>query len=476
MQNFFSFKTVAIVGASRTPNKDSNNIIRNLTLQKGLKIFPINPSATKILGLKAYPSVLDIKEDLDLAIIFIPPTRVLEVVKECVQKKVKAILIESSGFNEVGDLELFNEIKQITSNAGIRVWGPNCTGYVDFHQQLFTPFVPLKPVLRDIDIEELKGSVSIASQSGMMAGGMMLQIITGNPLKQYAPVNKILAIGNKLDVNECDALEYMGKDSKTKVIGLYLEGFIDARKFFKLAREIVKEKPIILLKGGTSKSGSQAALSHTGSLSTNDNILDGAIRQTGIIRVYDFKEFLQVLHTFSILLDNGKDLPKDNRVAIVTISGGAGVVLSDNVEKSKDLKMAVYEEKTLKRISKNFPDWMKRGKNNPCDIWPAIDKSGGGALVDTLSALSRDKNVDVIILTIIAVRERGWDMAGNPMFVEILKSFKKPIFCWIFGDFTQFDNFRKMMVNIGIPFFTSIKDLTNSLSKVVEYANFISKK
>ncbi|MFX0134390.1 MAG: CoA-binding protein [Candidatus Hodarchaeota archaeon] len=476
MQNFFSFKTVAIVGASRNPKKDSNNIVRNLTFQKDLKIFPINPSATEILGLKAYPSVLDIEGDLDLVIIFIPPANVLKVVKECVQKKVNFILIESSGFNEVGNLELFNEIKQITSDAGIRVWGPNCTGYADFHNQLFTPFVPLKPVLRDVDIEELKGSVSIASQSGMMAGGMMLQMITGNPSKNYSPINKILAIGNKLDINECDALEYMGKDPKTKVIGLYLEGFIDGRRFFELASEIVKEKPIILLKGGTTKSGLNAALSHTGSLSTNDEILNGVIKQTGIIRVYDFSEFLQVLHVFSLLLDNGKELPRDNRVAILTISGGAGVVLSDNVDKIKNLKMAIYEEKTRKRISKYFPDWMKRGKDNPCDIWPAIDKSGGVALGDTIVALSKDKNVDIIILTIIAVRERGWDMAGNEMFKGILESIQKPIFCWIFGDFTQFDNFRKMMVNIGIPFFISIKDLTNCLSKVVEYSNFISKR
>ncbi len=475
MQKFFSFKTVAIVGASRNPNKDSNNIIRNLTLQKNLKIFPINPSATKILDMKAYPSVLDVEVDLDLVIVFIPPTNVSKVVKECVQKKVKVILIESSGFNEVGNLELFNEIKRLTNDAGIRVWGPNCTGYADFHNQLFTPFVPLKPALREVDIEELKGSVSIASQSGMMAGGMMLQIITGNPSKHYTPVNKILAIGNKLDVNECDALKYMAKDPKTKVIGLYLEGFMDGRRFFKLAKEIVKEKPIILLKGGTSAGGSKAALSHTGSLSTNDDILNGVIRQTGIIRVNDFNEFLQVLHVFSILLDNESKLPKNNRVAILTISGGAGVVLSDNVEKNPNLKMAVYEEKIRKRISKYFPDWMKTGKDNPCDIWPAIDKSGGVALGDTLVALSRDQNVDVIILTIIAVRERGWDMAGNEMFSGILKSIKKPIFCWIFGDFTQFNNFRKTMVDIGIPFFTSIKDLTNSLSKVVEYANFISK-
>jgi len=227
---------------------------------------------------------------------------------------------------DLGYLDLFGEIKQITSDAGIRVWGPNCTGYADFHNQLFTPFVPLKPVLRDVDIEELKGSVSIASQSGMMAGGMMLQIITGNPSKIYPPINKILAIGNKLDINECDALEYMGKDPKTKVIGLYLEGFMDGRRFFKIAREIVKEKPIILLKGGTSVGGANAALSHTGSISTNDEILNGVIKQTGIIRVYDFNEFLQVLHVFSILLNKGWTLPKNNRVAILTISGGAGVV------------------------------------------------------------------------------------------------------------------------------------------------------
>ncbi|NHI93017.1 MAG: hypothetical protein EAX96_10985 [Candidatus Lokiarchaeota archaeon] len=474
MENFFSAQTIAVVGASRNPRKDGNNIIRNLLLKKQLKIFPINPFADEILGLKTYPSILDVNEDLDLVIIFIPPDQVLDVIKNCVEKKVKAILIESSGFNEVGNYELFNQIKKLTTDADIRVWGPNCTGYVDFHQQIFTPFAPLGNMLRDLNLklDELKGNVSIASQSGMMAGGMMFQILTGIASGHYFKPNKILAIGNKLDIDECDALEFMGKDPNTKIIGLYLEGFSDGKRFMKLVKKIIKEKPIVLLKGGSSESGSKAAMSHTGSLSTNDVILSHALKQSGIIRVKDFQEFLETLSAFSMLYENDSNkLPKENKVAIITISGGAGVVLSDNIERQKNLKMASFNEKTKEKIAKAFPKWMKTGQGNPCDIWPAIEVNGPGVVLDILNAIMRDEGVDILIFTMVAVRHREWDMLGNKAFMDILKSFKKPIFFWIFGDYTQFDNIRKNLSQISLPMFGSIESLTKTLSNIVKYNN-----
>ncbi|MHA1270492.1 MAG: CoA-binding protein [Candidatus Helarchaeota archaeon] len=474
MEIYFKARTIAVVGASRNPRKDGNNIIRNLLVKKSIKIFPINPFADEILGLKAYPSILEINEDLDLVIIFIPPKKVLQVVKECIQKKVKAILIESSGFNEVGNYELFNEIKRLTQEAGIRVWGPNCTGYVDFYNMIFTPFAPVNTMIEDIDPEILKGNVSIVSQSGMMAGGMMFQIIRGILMGQYFKPNKILAIGNKLDINECDTLEYLGNDPHTKVIGFYLEGFSNGNKFLELCRKIIKKKPIVLLKGGFSASGSKAALSHTGSISSNNMIIRGALKQAGVILVSDFDEFLQTLSVLSILINDGNNkFPKGNRIAIMTISGGAGVILSDNIEKQKNLKMAKYSEKTKIKIAKKFPKWMKTGQGNPCDIWPAIEINGGPVILDVLSALQKDEFVDIIILTMVSIRHREWNVVSNKAFLEILKSFKKPIFLWIFGDYSQFDNIRKSFREIGIPVFTSIKSLANCLSKIIDYISYL---
>ncbi|MHA1229570.1 MAG: CoA-binding protein [Candidatus Helarchaeota archaeon] len=474
MEKFFTIKTVAVVGASRNPRKDGNNIIRNLLLNKSIKIYPINPFADEILGLKAYHSILDIEEDIDLVIIFIPPDKVLEVVKQCIQKKVKAILIESSGFNEVGNYELFNKIKELTKQAGIRVWGPNCTGYVDFHKQIFTPFAPLKAVIEYVNIDEIKGSVSIASQSGMMAGGMMFQILSGLKSGVYFEPNKILAIGNKLDINECDALEYMGNDPTTKVIGLYLEGFSEGRRFIESSRAIIKKKPIVLLVGGTSISGSKAAKSHTGSISTNEKILNSVLKQTGIIRTYDFKDFLQTLELFSIILEGDKSkLPKGNKVAVITISGGAGVVLSDNIERSNILKMATFTNKTLQKIAKRYPEWMKTGYNNPVDVWPAIEVNGPQVLLDILNAVNQDENVDIIVITMVSVRHREWSFMGNKAFMEILKSYKKPILFWIFGDMTQFNEIKKAFKKIGIPIFISIHELTKFLSRAVQYSQFL---
>ncbi|MHC1591936.1 MAG: CoA-binding protein, partial [Candidatus Helarchaeales archaeon] len=179
MEMFFHPESVAILGVSRKLEKDGNNILRNIMLKNSIKVYPINPFADQILGVKVYHSVLDVPDEIDLAIIFVPPDKALKTVEECVEKKVKAILIESSGFNEVGNWELFNKIKEMTRAAGIRVWGPNCTGYVDFHEQFYTTFARMKEMLEGVNIESLKGNVSLISQSGMIAGGMMFEIISG---------------------------------------------------------------------------------------------------------------------------------------------------------------------------------------------------------------------------------------------------------------------------------------------------------
>jgi len=469
---FFKPKSVAVLGVSRNPRKDGNNILRNLMMRNSLKLYPINPFADEILGIKAYPSVLDVPNSIDLAIIFVPPDKALQAVKDCVKKPVKAILIESSGFNEVGNWQLFDEIRKMTKEAGIRVWGPNCTGYVDFHEQLYTSFARMEEMLEDLDVEKLKGNVSLISQSGMIAGGMMFEIISGKLLK----INKICAIGNKLDINECDILEFLASDPNTEVIGMYLEGFADGKRFLKLAREITAKKPIVLLKGGQSESGSKAAMSHTGSISGKSEHLEGIFKQVGIIQVDDFMELLNVLNVLSMFKENEIAIPARARVQIVTISGGAGVVLSDHVEKDENLSLATHSEKTKQKIAKAFPEWMVTGRENPCDIWPAIEIKGPFVISDIVTALLKDENIDIIVMTIFAARIKEWKMFQKELFGKFTRRYKKPVFCWILGEYTEFDSLRIELSEVGIPLFWSIQTLMSMVSKTCSHGSYLNKK
>lgn len=473
MDVFFNAKSIAILGVSRNPHKDGNNILKNLMMkEEGLTLYPINPFADEILGHKVYPSVLDVEDSIDLAILFIPPNKALKAAEECVQKGVKAIIIESAGFNEVGNWDLYNQIKEITAEAGVRVWGPNCTGFADFHAEFFTGFAPMDQMLEGIDVNDLKGNVSVISQSGMMAGGLMFTIITGMKFK----LNKLCAIGNKLDVNECDILEYLAADPKTEVIGVYLEGFADGKRFLKLARQTTPRKPIVLLSGGRSEGGFKAASSHTGTITSKSEHLEDLLKQAGVIQVEDFSELLDTLTALSILKEKNIPLPQRGNVAIVTISGGAGVVLSDQLAKQGNLTMAEYSDKTRKKIDECFPEWMVTGRYNPCDAWPAVEVKGPLVFPDILDAIFKDPNVDLLLITIFAARNEEWQFVQNSLFRSFIRKHKKTVVSWIFGDYTQFDEARIDLKKGGIPLYTSIQTCMKILSRMVWYGNFLKNK
>ncbi len=469
MDIFFNPKSVAIFGVSRNPRKDGNNILRNLMLNQDIRIYPINPFAPDALGIKAYPSLHDVKDPVDLAILFIPAERVLQAVADCAQKGVRGIIIESSGFNEVGNWELSREIKETAQKAGIRVWGPNCTGFVDFHQSLFTTFATLGDLLEGRDVEALRGNVSILSQSGMMAGGMLFQIITGELLR----LSKICSVGNKLDVDECDLLAYLADDPTTEVIGLYLEGFSHGRRFLKLSRSITPHKPIVLLRGGLSRSGALAALSHTGSMTGGDDYLTGLFKQAGIICVDDFTELIAMLNVLSLLKSFEVPIPTRANVAIMVGSGGTGVVLSDHLERQGNLNPATYSHKTRQVIAECFPEWMKTGRGNPCDFWPALETQGLGVVHRIKDAILDDPNVDVLVLNTFAAQFGGNEFSQRSIFQHGVERSKKPIFAYLFGNYQQLDPGRLELNRMGIPVFFDIRACMEAVSKLCRYGRFL---
>ncbi len=322
MDFFFKPRGVAVIGASANPVKGGHFILKNVI--NGFKggIYPVNPGYTEIEGLTCYPSVSEVPDPLDLAIIFVPGPAVPAIVRECAERGIQGVMIESAGFAEIGDngKHLQEQLVAIRTETGIRIWGPNCMGLVDaVNKQVFSFVLP--------SIWEgglVTGDVSLVVQSGMLSAGFLIDIMSHATMG----ISKACSLGNKVDVDECDILEYLIDDPETGVIGLYLESIQNGRRFVELSRR--SSKPIVVLRGGKSRKGARAALSHTASLAGNNAVVSGALAQVGVVEANDFKQMMDLCRTLSdypAIPTNGA-----GRVAILTMSGAAGILSSDFIE------------------------------------------------------------------------------------------------------------------------------------------------
>lgn len=420
MEFFFTPKSIAVIGASPNPFKGGNFILKNLINSFKGQIYPVNPKYSTMEGLPCYPSVKEIRGNVDMAIIFVPAKQVPQAVEDCITKKILGVMIESAGFAEIGadGEKLQQQLIKIKNKSGIRLWGPNCMGLVDaVNDHVFSFMVP--EALKD---GLIPGPVSLIVQSGMLSGGFLMDIISN----RITGINKVCSVGNKIDVDECDLMEYMEQDAPTKVIGLYLESIVDGRRFIDLCRR--SSKPIVVLKGGKSVSGAEAAMSHTASLAGNHRVTEGAFAQVGVCEAHDFKQMVDICRCLAIY---SKRPTGNGRVAILTASGGAGIVATDFVEHF-DLSLADFINSTKKALEKLFPQWMP--VKNPVDIWPAIEANMGQGIDvyrEMLKALLADPSVDAILICGFAGNTNvSFNMAD---IAEKSRLSGKPIFIWLFG-------------------------------------------
>ncbi|MCK4405192.1 MAG: CoA-binding protein, partial [Hadesarchaea archaeon] len=309
LKSFFKPSSVAVVGASREPGKLGHEVLRNI-IEAGFrgKLYPINPKADEVLGLKCYPSVKDVPDEVELAVIIVPARFVSSVVADCGAKGVKAVIVISGGFGEVGPagVELERQLVETAKKANLRVLGPNCQGINSTSVGLCASW----PLVR------AKGPISVISQSGTI-----LAAIACWAEEEGVGVNKLVALGNKCDVDETELLGYLATDEGTKVVALYIEGVRDGRKFLGVARSVAKKKPILVLKGGRTAKGAEAVVSHTRSLAGKDAVFDAAFKRAGIHRAPSVEELYDACKGFAHL-----PLPKGKNVAIVTSSGGSGIL------------------------------------------------------------------------------------------------------------------------------------------------------
>ncbi|MFZ5633974.1 MAG: acetate--CoA ligase family protein [Bacillota bacterium] len=385
LKPFFNPKSIAVIGASSNPIKPGGRPV-NALLQKGYsgKIYPVNPAHETINGMKCYPSVQDVPGEVDLAIVSVVADRVYHTLEECVAKGVKAAIIFSSGFAEVGPAGLAEQ-KRITALArksGMRIVGPNCLGIVNATNGVMASFafiVDLPPVDPKV--------LGFVTQSGAFGA-----IIFAASLHRGVGFNYFISVGNEADLEFADFLHYMVHDPATKLAGGYLEGAKDGDKLRRVAEEALeKEKPLLIMKVGRSSAGSRAAASHTGSLAGSDRIYDAFFKQTGIIRIDDYTELI----AFSPLFQAGK-LPRGRNTAIIATSGGAGVTITDLCE-SLGLNVIPLREETRAKMDRVLPSFAS--SRNPVDLTAAV-MTNPEIISAALRAVSEDPDVDIIIANI----------------------------------------------------------------------------
>jgi len=381
MKAFFEPRVVAVVGANRQRGKIGSEILHNLATG-GFRgtVVPVHPTASTIEGLTSYPRVVDIPQEVDLAIVVVPAPHVLTAVEDCIAKNVRAICVISAGFSECDaegrrrEAMLLDRIRR----AGCRLIGPNCMGLLntDPAVRLDATFSPVYPPA---------GNVAMSTQSGAL----------GLAILDYASrlgigISSFVSVGNKADVSSNDLIQYWADDPRTSVILLYLESFGNPKKFSEIARRVGRSKPIVAVKAGRSAAGSRAAASHTGALATNDTVVDALFRQAGIIRTGRLEELFDV----AALLSH-QPVPRGNRVAILTNAGGPGILAADACE-ANGLELTSLTESTRVRLRAFLPAAASVG--NPVDM---LASASADHYRRALAIMLEDDQVDAVITIFI---------------------------------------------------------------------------
>ena len=453
IRRFFEPNSVAVVGASRDPEKFGSMILTNLQrLGYTGKLFAVNPYTTEILGIQSFPSVAAIPEKLDVAIIAVPATRVPQIMRDCAQKEVKNAIIISSGFNEAGEVgqETLKETLKIAHEAGIRILGPNTTGIFNMRSRFTTTWAPLP-------IESKSGPVAFIAQTGMFSAAMLHYIFTA----EHFGISKVAGLGNKSDVDETDILEYLYRDEDTRAVMIYMEGIQHGRRFLQAARTFTHKKPIVLLKGGRTPAGAKAALSHTGSRAGQSSLVDALFKASGIISAKNLEEMVDFAKILAY-----QPLPKGNRVGIASMSGGAAVMASDTVVEN-GLVVAGVDLECMSHIQKLFPEWAVL--THPIDLEPLMEKVGPDESYRLgLETLLNNPSVDMCLLVIIMFPDDKGNLIST--LAPLLRNIDKPVAVSLIGAKQQCEIMGTQLEEMKIPTYLMVSRAAKSLVALSHYA------
>jgi acetyltransferase len=439
----FNPRSIAIIGASEKENSVGKTLILNLKDSFNGKIYPVNPKKNTICGIKSYKKIEDIKDDIDLAIIATPAKTVPDIVKECTDKNVKGIIIISAGFKEIGEKgkKLENEIYK--NKGKLRIIGPNCLGVIN----------PIKKINASFALDmPLKGNIAFISQSGALCTSVL-----DWSLKEKVGFSAFVSIGSMIDINFSDLIYYFGSDSNTKAILIYMENISNPKNFLSAAREVALTKPIILIKAGRSKEGSKAATSHTGALTSDNDVFDAALKRVGVLRVDTISELFSLADILS-----KQNLFDNPNLAIVTNAGGPGVLATDAlIENGANL----YElnNRIIEELNEFLPSFWSH--SNPIDI---LGDASDELYFKTIEILSKNKDIGGILAILTP------QYMTKPLEVaKKLKSFSKldkPFFTSFIGG-KNIEEAKKILANENIVNFSFPEDACKTFAKLCKYSN-----
>lgn len=459
MQNLdpiLSPKSVAVVGASNTPGKVGHDIFENII--KGNfqgTLYPINPKAKAVKCVRSYPSIMDLPEPVDLAIIIVPPKAALTSVDQCAQKGIKGVVIVSAGFREVGDKGRIIEdaITAKCREADIRLIGPNCLGVINPHPDvcLNASFSGRMPAY---------GHMSFISQSGALCTAVL-----DFAADRDFGFSKFISVGNKADVDELDLLRYLHNDPDTEVIMIYLEELKRSAEFITTVKEITsgeRPTPVLVIKSGRTAAGARAAASHTGALAGSEGVYDAFFEQSGIIRADSIEDLFNYAGAFG-----PRKIPRGNKVAIVTNAGGPGIVCTD-MTISSGLELAKFKEDTIEALASHLPT--TANLHNPVDV---IGDATHDRYANALRAVINDEGVDGA-LVILTPQSMTNALGTAEAVVKISKTTNKPILCCFMGIIDVSAGVKHLQEN-GLPVYRFPEHAAQSFGALYRYSRWVNR-
>lgn len=441
----FEPKAIAVIGASADEKKVGYAVLKNLIDGFKGKIYPINPTRSEILSLPCYPSVSNVPDKVDLAIVVIPAKAVAEALKDCGKAGVKGVVIITAGFKEVGGdgVAREREIVQIVRSSGIRMVGPNCLGVMNTKNGMNASFAAAMPP---------EGRVAFFSQSGALGVAIIDWAIENN-----FGFSKFVSFGNKADLNETDFLEYFAQDPDTDVILGYIEDVVDGKRFIEVAKAVTKIKPVIMIKSGATEAGARAASSHTGALAGSDKAFSEAFRKTGIIRVNGIQELFDTAEMFL-----SRKMPKGKRLLIVTNAGGPGIIAADAAD-SLGIKLDPMTRQSIDAIAEKLPP--TASLYNPVDV---IGDATSERYKVVIEQAIKDPAVEGICVILTPQAMTDPENIADVV-ISSSKNTDKPLFGVFIGGQRVRQAIQKMK-QTSIPCFTDPSVAINAYAKLINFS------
>ena len=449
IDRLFRPASIALIGASRNPRKLGYVLLDNLQRSRFQgELFAVIPNADRILGLAVYESIAEVPVTPDLAILTVPQSAVREVLDQCGEKGVRAVVIITAGFRETGPAgrAAEEELVSLARRHGIRLVGPNSVGIINTAVGMNATFAETAP---------LQYEVGMFSQSGAVATAILDWARSIN-----MGFSKFVSLGNMADLNEVDFVDYLGQDPDTKVIVGYLEGFTDGRGFFDVARRVTATKPLVLIKVGATSAGRRAASSHTGALATHQAVVDAALRQAGVVQARTMAELFDFVRCFSYA-----PLPRGPRVAVVTNAGGPAVMAADAIERA-GLSLARFSEETTRELKRVLPEAGVAA--NPVDL---LGDAAADLYQTALEIVRADPGVDSLLVLLTPQRvtepERTARVIGF-----VAREQSKPVLAVYMGG-EAVTRAREMLDWARVPVYAYPERAVDALAALVAYADYL---